>query len=474
MPDEWEYPWFAAWDLAFQAVPFALVDPAFAKEQLLLLCREWMMHPNGQLPAYEWDFGDANPPVHAWAALQVYRAEAVPDRTFLSEVFHKLLLNFSWWVNRKDADGSDLFEGGFLGMDNIGPVNRSTPLLGDWRLEQSDATSWMAAFSLHLLQIALELARDDESYEDVATKFVEHFLYIARPSTSSGPARAGCGTTRTASATTSCPGNCPTAPSSPACPRAVHGRPDAGAGPGGAGAVGVRRAARFHQPAGLPAAQAARVRPVHHLAQVGDERRRNLALLDAKSWAGCWAACSTRASSCPRTASARCRRPTGTGWTCSSPARPTCIGYEPGESTTPMFGGNSNWRGPIWFPTNALLVEALHQVDDFHDGQFHVDLPTGSGQAVTARSGRRRAGPPAGERSSCPPRRQQAVRRQAGRGDGSALVATPHHLQRVLRRRHRRGPRGHSPDRLDGPGGPAAGYTESQSSATGVSSRAVR
>ena len=195
MPDEWEYPWFAAWDLAFHTVPFALVDPAFAKEQLLLLCREWLMHPNGQLPAYEWAFGDANPPVHAWAALRVYRSEIAnggePDRKFLARIFHKLLLNFSWWVNRKDADGNYLFEGGFLGMDNIGPVNRSEPLAGEWRLEQSDATSWMATYSLHLLQIALELAREDDAYEDVATKFVEHFLGIAQTSTTFGSARRG-------------------------------------------------------------------------------------------------------------------------------------------------------------------------------------------------------------------------------------------------------------------------------------------
>ncbi|MBY8851618.1 glucosidase, partial [Saccharothrix sp. MB29] len=167
-------------------MPFARVDPAFAKEQLLLLCREWLMHPNGQLPAYEWEFGDVNPPVHAWAALQVYRSEEVPDRKFLAKIFHKLLLNFSWWVNRKDADGSYLFEGGFLGMDNIGPVNRSEPMLGQWRLEQSDATSWMAAYGLHLMQIALELARHDDAYEDVATKFVEHFLSIADASTQFG------------------------------------------------------------------------------------------------------------------------------------------------------------------------------------------------------------------------------------------------------------------------------------------------
>ncbi|MBI3800752.1 MAG: glucosidase, partial [Deltaproteobacteria bacterium] len=184
MPDKWEYPWYAAWDLAFHCIPLALVDSDFAKEQLILLLREWYMHPNGQLPAYEWAFGDVNPPVHAWAAWRVYKIEqkrhGKGDRKFLERVFHKLLLNFTWWVNRKDAEGRNVFQGGFLGLDNIGVFDRSAPLPTGGSIEQSDATSWMGMYCLNMLTIALELARDDSAYEDVASKFFEHFVYICR------------------------------------------------------------------------------------------------------------------------------------------------------------------------------------------------------------------------------------------------------------------------------------------------------
>src|ERR1700680_153828 len=184
MPDKWEYPWYAAWDLAFHCVSLALIDPDFAKEQLVLLLREWYMHPNGQFPAYEWALGDVNPPVHAWAAWRVYKIDkkrnGKGDRAFLKRVFHKLLLNFTWWVNRKDADGMNIFQGGFLGLDNIGVFDRSAPLPTGGYIEQSDGTSWMAMYTLNLLAIALELAQGDAAYEDVASKFWEHFIYIAR------------------------------------------------------------------------------------------------------------------------------------------------------------------------------------------------------------------------------------------------------------------------------------------------------
>src|SRR5437899_262405 len=183
MPDKWEYPWYAAWDLAFHCIPLALVDPDFAKEQLILLLREWYMHPNGQLPAYEWAFSDVNPPVHAWAAWRVYKIErrvrGTADRAFLEKVFHKLLLNFTWWVNRKDPDGANIFQGGFLGLDNIGIFDRSAPLPTGGPLEQSDGTSWMGMYCLNMLAIALELAKEDPAYEDVASKFFEHFVHIA-------------------------------------------------------------------------------------------------------------------------------------------------------------------------------------------------------------------------------------------------------------------------------------------------------
>src|SRR5208282_6078669 len=184
MPDKWEYPWYAAWDLGFHCIALALVDPDYAKEQLILLLREWYMHPNGQLPAYEWAFGDVNPPVHAWAAWRVYKIEAKrcgrADREFLEKVFHKLLLNFTWWVNRKDPDGKNVFEGGFLGLDNIGVFDRSKPLPTGGHIEQSDGTSWMGMYCLEMLAIAMELAREDPAYEDVASKFFEHFVYITQ------------------------------------------------------------------------------------------------------------------------------------------------------------------------------------------------------------------------------------------------------------------------------------------------------
>ncbi|MDX1665285.1 MAG: hypothetical protein R3272_15945, partial [Candidatus Promineifilaceae bacterium] len=183
MPDKWEYPWYAAWDLAFHTLPIAMIDPEWAKRQLILLLREWYMHPNGQIPAYEWSFDDVNPPVHAWAAWRVYKitrdSTGVADTVFLERIFHKLLLNFTWWVNRKDADGNNVFEGGFLGLDNIGVFDRSSeaPLVGE--LEQADGTAWMAMYCLNMLAISLELARHNIAYEDMATKFFEHFVYIA-------------------------------------------------------------------------------------------------------------------------------------------------------------------------------------------------------------------------------------------------------------------------------------------------------
>ena len=209
MPDKWEYPWYAAWDLAFHCIALALVDPDFAKEQLILLLREWYMHPNGQLPAYEWAFGDVNPPVHAWAAWRVYKIErrvrGVADREFLEKVFHKLLLNFTWWVNRKDPDGMNIFQGGFLGLDNIGVFDRSAPLPTGGHIEQSDGTSWMGMYCLEHAGHRLELAREDPAYEDVASKFFEHFVYIAHAMNDRGrPTEFRFGTTRTDSTTTFC------------------------------------------------------------------------------------------------------------------------------------------------------------------------------------------------------------------------------------------------------------------------------
>ena len=390
MPDEWEYPWFAAWDLAFHMVPFALVDPGFAKEQLLLLLREWLMHPNGQLPAYEWEFGDVNPPVHAWATLQVYRSEQAAtgsgDRVFLARVFHKLLLNFSWWVNRKDVDGNYLFEGGFLGMDNIGPVNRSAPLRDDWRLEQSDATSWMATYALHLLQIALELARFDKAYEDVATKFVEHFLSIAQVSTKFGSGGRGIWD-RT-------DGFCydlvsryhsdGTVESEPVRVRSMVGLIPLLA-------TAVLEPWVFTE---LPAfAQRfnylLRRRPefgaflTWHVDDNTGERTAMLSMLDARKIGKVLTRMLDEAEFLSphgiRSLSAAHRD----GLEVQIAGQDHRIGYEPGESHTPMFGGNSNWRGPIWLPTNAMLVEALDRLGAYHGDDLTVELPTGSGNWVT-------------------------------------------------------------------------------------------
>ena len=183
MPDKWEYPWYASWDLAFHCIPLALVDPHFAKGQLDLIMREWYQHPNGQIPAYEWNFSDVNPPVIGWAAWRVYKIEEKQtgkgDRAFLETVFHKLLITFTWWVNRKDSEGNNIFQGGFLGLDNIGVFDRSASLPGGGHLEQSDGTSWMGMFCLNMMRIALELARENPVYENIATKFFEHFLGIA-------------------------------------------------------------------------------------------------------------------------------------------------------------------------------------------------------------------------------------------------------------------------------------------------------
>jgi hypothetical protein len=390
MPDEWEYPWFAAWDLAFQTVPFDLVDPDFAKNQLLLLCREWLMHPNGQLPGYEWDFGDPNPPVHAWAALQIYHREVartgVADRVFLARVFHKLLLNFSWWVNRKDSDGNGLFEGGFLGMDNVGPVNRSAPLPGEWRLEQSDATSWMAVYSLHLMRMALELAREDKAYEDVATKFVEHFLGIAAASTKFG--RTGRGIWDITD------GFC--------YDLASRTREDGSA---------ESKPLRVRSMVGLiPVLAVAVLEPwvfeelpnfaerLNYLLSRQPEFGRFLSWQSEDSPGGRCALLSVLSARKLRLVMARMLdeseflSPHGIrslsaahreGVDVEIAGEEYRIGYEPGESRSTMFGGNSNWRGPVWFPTNVLLIEALRTIDSFHDGSYQVELPTGSGTEAT-------------------------------------------------------------------------------------------
>ncbi len=384
MPDTWEYPWYASWDLAFHCIPLSLVDPDFAKRQLILLLREWYMHPNGQIPAYEWAFGDVNPPVHAWAALRVYRIEARKrgsgDKVFLKRVFQKLLLNFTWWVNRKDAEGNNVFEGGFLGLDNIGVFDRSKPLPAGGYLEQSDGTSWMAMFCLNMLAIAMELAKDDTSYEDLATKFLEHFVYISEAMNNVGDKNADLWNEEDGFyydvlhiSDHSAPiklrslvGIIPLFAVETIDESALERLPDF-----------VRRTRWFlyHRP-DLTEGISCMQRP-------GLEGRRLLALVDPRRLkrvlskvfddAEFLSAYGIRSLS-----KAYEKHP----FELQLGSDNFEVRYEPAESRSGMFGGNSNWRGPIWFPTNYLLIEALQKFDYYYGDSLKVEFPTGSGNEM--------------------------------------------------------------------------------------------
>lgn len=376
MPDPWEYPWFAAWDLAFHTVALAHLDPEFAKGQLLLLCREWYMHPNGQLPAYEWSFGDVNPPVHAWAALRVFQIDGGQDFEFLERIMHKLLLNFSWWVNRKDTRGDNVFEGGFLGLDNIGPVDRSTTLPGDVRLEQSDATAWMAAYCLNLLEMALVLAEHDPTYEDLAVKFYEHFAYIATAMHAHGLWDEADGfyydqlrcrdTSSVALGVRSMVGLIPLYAVT-TLGRATQERLP----------FFAERSAWFLQH-----------RPRHadvigHCHRIGEHDGRLLSVVSPERL---WRILATMLDEdeflSPHGLRALSRRHRDEPFTLELAGTHATVGYEPGESTAGLFGGNSNWRGPVWFPVNYLVIEALRRFHRFFGDEVTVELPTGSGQRV--------------------------------------------------------------------------------------------
>jgi Mannosylglycerate hydrolase MGH1-like glycoside hydrolase domain len=389
MPDKWEYPWYAAWDLAFHCVPLALVDSDFAKEQLVLLLREWYMHPNGQLPAYEWAFGDVNPPVHAWAAWRVYKIEKKRrghgDVKFLERVFHKLLLNFTWWVNRKDAEGMNVFQGGFLGLDNIGVFDRSAPLPTGGHLEQSDGTSWMAMYALNMLAIALELASHNPAYEDVASKFWEHFLNIAY-AMSGGQLHGGSGhdlwddedgffydvlhlpdDARLPLKIRSLVGLIPMLAVETLEP-AMLARHD-----------GFRRRLEWfvqHRPdlTGDVACMATPGRGERRLLSIldGDRLRRVLRImLDEREFLS------------PFGIRAISQRHRDQPYVLAVDGHEYRVDYEPGESSTGLFGGNSNWRGPIWMPINFLLVEALQKFHHYFGDDYKVECPTGSGRMLT-------------------------------------------------------------------------------------------
>jgi hypothetical protein len=392
MPDKWEYPWYAAWDLAFHCIPLAMVDAEFAKHQLVLLTREWYMHPNGQLPAYEWAFGDVNPPVHAWATWRVFqmdrkqRRAAQPDDpgdlAFLERVFHKLMLNFTWWVNRKDAQGRNIFQGGFLGLDNIGVFDRSAPLPTGGFINQADGTSWMAMYSLNLMRIALELARHNHTYEDIATKFFEHFLHIAEAMNNIGDEGIGlwCDKDEFYYDVLNLPGG----QSTPLKVRSMVGliplfavevlesslldevpefkerlewflnyRPDL-----------AKLVSRWNEPG---------MKQRHLLSLLRGHRMKCLLrrMLDETEFLSDFG---VRALSKVHERSPY--RFEAGGATHEVP-------YWPAESRNGLFGGNSNWRGPIWMPVNYLLIESLQKFHHYYGDDFKVECPTGSGQFKT-------------------------------------------------------------------------------------------
>jgi hypothetical protein len=385
VPDKWEYPWYASWDLAFHCVPLALLDPDFAKEQLILLLREWYMHPNGALPAYEWALDDVNPPVHAWAALQVYRIEkkksGTGDIVFLKRVFHKLLLNFTWWVNRKDAEGLNIFQGGFLGLDNIGIFDRSKPLPTGGYLEQSDGTSWMAMYTLNLLGIALELASQDDAYEDVASKFWEHFLYISNAMNHRGQDGIGLWDDKDGFFYD------------------VLHLPD-----------GQRKPIRVHSIVGLVPLFAVQILEPELLDKMpGFSRRLEWFIKNRPDLTSNIACMSTKGQEERRLLSIVTRSqlkkilsvmlddseflsPFGVRalsrfhlthpYTLQIGEIEHQVQYEPGESASNIFGGNSNWRGPVWFPLNYLLIESLKHFYAYYGDTFQIEFPHGSGNRM--------------------------------------------------------------------------------------------
>jgi hypothetical protein len=383
MPDKWEYPWYAAWDLAFHCIPLALVDPDFAKSQLVLFLREWYMHPNGQIPAYEWSLGDVNPPVHAWAALRVYRIDkrvrGPADRVFLEKVFQKLLLNFTWWVNRKDAEGKNIFQGGFLGLDNIGVFDRSAPLPTGGHIEQSDGTSWMAMYCLNMLAIALELARENRAYEDLASKFFEHFVYIAH---------------------------------------AMRGLGGEGLWDEEDGFYydvlhtdSEHRQMKVRSLVGLiPLFAVETLEPEIVDALPGFKRRMQWFIENHPEFNAHLVEATRRGSSGIRrllSIVTRDQLPRVLGFMLDEAeflsahgiravsrvhaAHPYVlrlgdmehrVDYEPAESSSALFGGNSNWRGPVWFPVNYLLIESLQKFHHFYGDDVKVPCPTGAGPTL--------------------------------------------------------------------------------------------
>ncbi|MEH1797923.1 MAG: glucosidase [Nostoc sp.] len=385
MPDKWEYPWFAAWDLAFHTIPLAMIDPDFAKYQLDVLTREWYMHPNGQIPAYEWAFGDVNPPVHAWATWRIYKIEQKiygrADRQFLERVFQKLMLNFTWWVNRKDTEGNNVFQGGFLGLDNIGVFDRSAALPTGGHIDQSDGTSWMGMYCLNMLAIALELAKTNPVYEDIATKFFEHFLYIADAMNKIGEMEASLWNDsdgfyydvlhlperQITLKVRSMVGLIPLFAIETIEPETlkllpgfkkrlewfIQNRPD------------LRQNVACMVTKGVGARRL--------LAIVSRDKLRSILqkMLDESEFFG------------PYGIRALSRFHAGNPYIFDVNGSQFRVDYEPAESSSGLFGGNSNWRGPVWFPVNFILIESLQKFHYYLGDDFKVECPTGSGQMMT-------------------------------------------------------------------------------------------
>jgi hypothetical protein len=386
MPDKWEYPWYAAWDLAFHCVPLALIDSDFAKDQLMLMVREWYMHPNGQLPAYEWAFGDVNPPVHAWATWRVYKIDkkrhGAGDRVFLQRIFHKLMLNFTWWVNRKDTEGRNVFQGGFLGLDNIGVFDRSRPLPMGGHIEQADGTGWMAMYCLNLLAIAMELAVEDPAYEDVASKFWEHFLYIANAINHLG--EDGAGMWSEADGFFYDVLNVPDRGKSPLRIRSMVGLIPLFA-------VETLEEASVNKLSGFKRRmdwflenRKDLTANVASMNTPGASERRLLSIVDAKQLRRILALMLDESEFLsPYGVRALSRAYKDNPYILAIDGAQYTVAYEPAESTTGLFGGNSNWRGPIWFPVNFLLIESLQKLHHYFGDEFKVECPTGSGTYMT-------------------------------------------------------------------------------------------
>src|SRR3954453_1541441 len=374
MPDPWEYPWFAAWDLAFHTIPWAHLDPAYAKYQLLILLREWFQHPNGALPAYEWSFDDVNPPVHALAAIRVFLIDGGQDVDFLRRVFHKLLLNFTWWLNRVDPDGNNLFGGGFLGLDNISPVDRSH-LPEGFRLDQADGTAWMAYYSLAMLVVAITLAERDSAYDDMVVKFLEQFVLVLEAMEESNLFDADDGFfydrlvdpdgTVTPIKVQTLVGVIPALP-------AIS-----------VPAANVDKLERLHKRVGRAMAHQGRQKIMDwRIRGTGDDRRLLLSVVPPEQLARiCTTLFEEQAFLSPHGLRSVSRRHTTPYRLPELPG--ATIDYEPAESTTAMYGGNSNWRGPVWLPVNYLIIRALMQYEQFLGPEFTTEYPTGSGRRLS-------------------------------------------------------------------------------------------